>query len=52
MGGGAARGCDVTKHGLHLGFYQAYPTPPPPTPVSPRVEIKPIVERPPAGAPS
>ena len=26
--------------------------PPPPTPVSPRVEIKPIVERPPAGAPS
>ena len=27
-------------------------TPPPPTPVSPRVEIKPIVERPPAGAPS
>ena len=28
------------------------PTPPPPTPLSPRVEIKPIVERPPAGAPS
>ena len=28
------------------------PHPPPPTPVSPRVEIKPIVERPPAGAPS
>ena len=50
MGGGAVRGRDVTKHGLHLGFYQAYP--PPPTPVSPRVEIKPIVERPPAGAPS
>ena len=22
-GGGAARRCDVTKHGLHLGFYQA-----------------------------
>ena len=32
--------------------WQSPTPPPPPTPVSPRVEIKPIVERPPAGAPS